>query len=130
MGDGGALQAGICGTEFALSVYKELWGLEFLFSGCLVFNKTYTLHTVPLVHEHPILNSLSPRTSDWLYLLPSKSPSFWGENAISGRCDLCSDTVTVLKGRKYGYKFRKAQQVSTVSSITDHYTHIRLITPR
>lgn len=96
----GHFKQAFVGLSSALSVYKELWGLEFLFSGCLVFNKTYTLHTVPLFHEHPILNSLSPRTSDWMYLLPSKSPSFWGENVISGRCDLCSDMVTVLKGRK------------------------------
>lgn len=77
VGEGHFKQAFVGPREFLLYLSLRSYGTwSFIFSDCLVFNKTYTLHTVPLFHEHPIPRSLSPSTSDWMYVLPSKAPSF------------------------------------------------------
>lgn len=56
--------------------------LSFIFSGCLVFNKTPSLHSVRLFHEHPILLTVPVVPMDGVYMLSSKAPSFWGKKML------------------------------------------------
>lgn len=102
----GHFQLAILGTEFLLYLsLRSCVTPSLIFSSCLVFNKTQTLHTGHPFCEHPILPLRVPRAPiNWMGMLPSNAPSFWGKNAVSGQCDLCFATVTISKGRNEGYK--------------------------